>query len=183
MNVTGKSVINKHVAKIFAYTQFFKGSKPKNYLIRQTVMMLLLGIVILSCSVIIRNNGGDPTKYLFIYLGVIAFWVIFNSFGFVGLPKLQYKLLLKTAYMTDNYEFGDGTIRVITTSEAGECSGDVTIKYSVLEKVIETKDYLFVYVNLSNAYIVDKATLVNNPYEVLQTVLKENVKKYIRVGY
>lgn len=55
------------------------------------------------------------------------------------------------------------------------------IKYKNLYRVIEDKEYFFLFVNHLNAYIVIKDALNKDDIDMLKKILKANVKKFRKV--
>lgn len=55
---------------------------------------------------------------------------------------------------------------------------DEYIDYSSLYKVLETKEYYYLYINRSRALIVDKKDMTSSDIENLTNIFKEKVPRY-----
>lgn len=72
-------------------------------------------------------------------------------------PKKQYRKLSKNGEITVSYLFGQEGVQIFVKSDAME--ENANIKYTVLYKIVEIKNYIFLYINSRSAYIVDKQTV------------------------
>ena len=83
--------------------------------------------------------------------------------------------------LENEFTFCDDFIK--SSSKCENYQDSVEIKYALLVKVMETKEYFFLYQQANQAYIVDKSTMTEEDAVLVQEKLKENVKKYIVCKY
>jgi len=101
--------------------------------------------------------------------------------GLLGLFIMVYPKLIITFSMSankrminaeDNYEFSEDSVHAIT-SILGDDIAEQTIKYSALEKLVETQKYIYVYTNKVSALVINKANLKDKDYKfILKSVPK-----------
>jgi hypothetical protein len=67
------------------------------------------------------------------------------------------------------------------TSENPQYQGNAKMKYSLLHKVYETNDHIFLFINAVQAYLVDKSQITNGTAEELGVLISKHLtpKKYI----
>jgi len=58
----------------------------------------------------------------------------------------------------EEYEFDDDSVKV-TTFLLDEEIASSDVKYGTLQKVVENRDYIFIYINKSNVHIIDKSQI------------------------
>lgn len=56
---------------------------------------------------------------------------------------------------------------------------NMTLSYDKLYKILETKEYIYLYLNKQQSFIVNKENISVTDLAVLRDILKQNVKKYI----
>ena len=72
----------------------------------------------------------------------------------------------------DSYEFSADSVK-ITTTILGEEVGQQIIKYTALEKMVETQKYIYVYINKVSALIISKDSLKDKDYKNIIKVVSK----------
>lgn len=112
---------------------------------------------------------------LFIFFLVLVFLYTRECCLHFLLPKIRYKALANMQNTINEYTFCEDNLKIHTISK--ECNGDTQIEYSLLVKVYETSDYLFLYQPQNQVFIVDKSTITDGTVEDIKNKLKSYVKK------
>lgn len=78
--------------------------------------------------------------------------------------------------MTENnfvneYEF-DGDVINVATTKNGEVVGTQKVKIADIYKIKITDEYIFIYINKVNAFIVDKKALSDDELSEIKKILK-----------
>lgn len=155
----------------------FKKADPKKRMIFWTVIYaFLVGIVLLESIVF------GPQPLLYMVLGISVAVLLLEYFWFFCLPKLRYNALAHMKDIINEYTFEDDQICAI--SKGTDYIGDVTIRYALLVKVMETSQYLFIFQNHSQVLPLDKSTVTGGTVEELRSKLSAYLgKKYIICKY
>ena len=140
----------------------------------EKVKVLRISINILIVAVIIyfftKNNREllDYTTFIFCLFGII-------ELNTTMLPKLNYYKLKKAKDNVLNtkieYLFKKNNFKLSTNK-------DEYIDYTSLYKVLETKDFYYLYINSSRAFIVDKKDMSDKDISTLTNIFKEKVPRY-----
>ncbi len=138
------------------------------------ILEILMGLSILACifTLISGNKEIIPTMVIFIALEilVIAYDIFF--------PHLSYLLTKITNNVEEKHLFLDDSFTVETKGK--NLTSSATVKYDLLKKVYEDKEYFYIYISKNQAYIVDKATVSDGSEGELRNRLVSAVgeKKY-----
>ena len=116
-----------------------------------------------------------------VILALMAIYPFFLTFIMKFQIKRNYEMnKLAFENMVYNYEFTDTQVNLRLINKDKESTGN--LKYSSIYKVIETPDYLFVFVTSNQAYIVNKSSFETK--EEMETVINkiktENVKLVVK---
>ena len=88
----------------------------------------------------------------------------------------------KSLGLSNTYIFRDTDF--VAATDSSNYSGDSVIEYSFLEKVMETKDYFFIFINKRQIYAVDKKTFIDGDTASLSRIFSSALgKKYILCKY
>lgn len=177
MEIKCKCKYDYKTCKAFARAVAYKKQNPKKLLMLQVIFALIAGI---TDFYLIMTTGGD--FFNIIILIACVFIVIFDLFVYFGLPYLQYRSMSKMKDFENNYIFRENEFVASTNSD--DFIGDSVMKYSMLEKVMETKEFFFLFQNKRQALIVDKSTLSADESEKLRDTIRPILgKKYIVCKY
>ncbi len=177
MQIKAKCKYDYATCKAISHTVAYKKQNPKKTFIIRLILYIILEAANLF---LIYNYGGDLLQFALSVLLVVAFG--FEIMVYFLLPGLQYKSLSKMKDLENEYLFRDEDFTAETASE--EYNGDSVIKYSFLEKVMETNKYLFLFQNKRQVFAVDKFTLEGGTAEELREKLSLVLdKKYIVCKY
>lgn len=126
---------------------------------------------------------------LFMFFGVkmygfgvfLLFIIVFYTGTVILMNKKNVKKIFNSSEAFKNsieylYEFLEEEMNVEAVSKVSKMNG--SLRYSSIYKIIETKDYLFLFVNHINAHIVIKEAIDKKELNLLKKTLKSFVKKY-----
>ncbi len=159
MEIKASSVYDKKT--IVSYTkQSIKRLKPL-YIILYALIGFLF--VVNLYGVIALNES--KTSLLFPVL-IGAFFVLYI---YVFLPKFNYKMQKTKTDAVNEYTLYDTKFVVISTAKG--ITGTSEVEYSTLNRVLETKDYIFLYIAKEKAMIIDKSTVTNGSIEEIRSAI------------
>ena len=103
-------------------------------------------------------------------------------FVYYEIPKKQYKAMAQLRNLENKYFFDDEGIAVL--GQNNEYKGKSEIKYSMIQKAVETSKYLLIYCSNYESYVVDKSTFMNGTIEDIREKLVPYLKnQYIICRY
>lgn len=147
--------------------------------------------IIMSCFSVIFAIGIIDCVYLFImkkssmFLLMIALLLLCAAlfyFMYFGLAYVSYKSAAKLAGAKNEYIFRDGDMSIVSVS--ADYRGAVTLKYTMIYKVMETSKYFFIYQTKRGIYPVDKANIEGGTAADIRALLSPVLgKKYIVCRY
>lgn len=177
MEIKAKCKYDYPTCKAIAHVHSYKKQNP----VKTVVLRLALCLILALTNAYLLNSGyGSISNYIIFIL--IIFIAVLDGVTFFILPRLQYRSLSKMKDLGNRYVFRDEDFVAETDSE--EYSGDSVIKYSFLEKVMETEKYFFLYQNKRQIFAVDKSTLEGGTAEEMRGRLKAVLgKKYVICKY
>lgn len=77
--------------------------------------------------------------------------------------------------LVNEYEF-DNDFFTVTSYKHSEQVGTIKVFYKEIYKIKEKNNYIFLYINRVNAYIVDTENLPKEDITLLRAILKINIK-------
>lgn len=173
MEIKASSKYNWETIKKFNRFHNFKRGKFK---IVCNVLLVLCTIIILAdtvISLIFNTFSGDTLSRLLIWI----FVTIMLIFVYFIMPKVAFKKNKVGKNSENLFTFREDTFEIEGSN--GNYNGKSEIKYSVLHKIYETREFLYIYINFNQAYIVDKKTISDEALLRELLVSKIGNKKYI----
>lgn len=115
----------------------------------------------------------DESDFMFA-VTCIVIGVCFTPLCYVLTRILQKRINKSTSFISDNtvevYTFDEDKI-TITQTKGDEFSSVIQAKYSYLYKVLENKDYYFLYVSRMQCHIIDKASITQGDLNEMNELL------------
>lgn len=175
IRATGK--LDYATVKALTRMAMFKKADPKKRMIFWTVIYAFLVVIVL-----LEIIAFGPQLSLYMVLGISVLVLLLEYYWFFCVPKLRYNALAHMKDIINEYTFGDDQICGISKGTDYIC--DVTIRYALLVKVMETSQYLFIFQNHSQVLPLDKSTVTGGTVEELRSKLSAHLgKKYIICKY
>lgn len=163
--------------KAISYVCSYKKSKP----IKAVFIHILLAFILGLADIYLIQSGTLGVSVYFV-LGLCVFMVVLELFMYFLMPRIQYNSMSKMKDIGNSYTFHDEYFTAATDSE--DYKGDSIIKYTVLEKVMETGKHFFIFQNKREVFLVDKSTLEDGTAEEIRGRLQPVLgKKYIICKY
>lgn len=129
--------------------------------------------ILLICGILIALAG---TALLFLEEYVTGVVTCLLALFFMFYPKLITVFAMnnnkRMINAEDSYEFSADSVK-ITTTILGEEVGQQIIKYTALEKMVETQKYIYVYINKVSALIISKDSLKDKDYKNIIKVVSK----------
>ncbi len=139
----------------------------KKTMITYLVMLIIGSIGLFSYMVF-------ASIYINKYLYILLIFAIPFSIGFVCYITLNSSIKdISKCQFTNKYEFDKNFFNVITIKEGNEI-GKQKINYKDIYKVKETKEYIFIYINKLDAYIIKKSNTDNNTIINIKILINSN---------
>lgn len=110
------------------------------------------------------------------FLDILLVFSLPFAFGVVYLFMIN-KTTKKTvaSELVNEYEF-DNNFFTVTSYKHSEQVGTIKVFYKEIYKIKEKNNYIFLYINRVNAYIVDTENLPKEDITLLRAILKINIK-------
>lgn len=179
MNVKATTAYDLNVYKAINDAVLFKGKNP---IVCKALSLAIIGMTLLSYgAVIILPDLISGTKIdaitLFPVLMLVLITVLFGIAYFVA-PRAGFKKLTAVQGIVSNsFEFDEDSVKVESSSE--KLSSTSNYKYTALVKVLETSEYIFLFINPSSAFVVAKSGIEKGKIdEVCNTIKAALGKKY-----
>ncbi len=177
MQIKAKCKYDYKACKAMAHILSYKKRKPEKVLIAHFILAIALAFI---NFVLIRLMGGTFTNMLIFIL--CLFIISLELTAYFLLPFLQYRSMSKMKDMENKYVFRDEDFTA--SADYDEYKGESVIKYSLLEKVMETGEYFLLFENKRQVIMVDKATIEEGTAEQLREKLSSALgKNYIICKY
>lgn len=93
------------------------------------------------------------TEYLLIFAGPLGIGIVLLVYYKKIIKKVQ------ASPFTNEYEFKEKMLSVVSKNNSNEISSKGEIAYTTLLKLVETIDYLFIYVNQKSVFPILKSSL------------------------
>lgn len=180
MEIKASCVYDFKAVKSLTHASIYKKTKPSKLII----WLLVLVIILIALSIFCIITADTPEEASTFYYSCGSFVVCFLVFLYLHFffPKIQYKRLSQFKDIENQYLFTDTGISQISTNS--NYDGTSQIDYSMIFKVMETSEYLFVFINKMQAWVVDKSTIENGNVEDIRNLLKGYLgRKYIICNY
>lgn len=177
MEIKAKCKYDYEGSKAISYVCSYKKKKPSKTMLLHIIFVLALALLALNLVGLTGEWGTNP-----LVLVICGLMVILELTVYFLMPRIQYNSMSKMKDISNDYIFRDEDFEASTDSE--EYKGATVIKYSLLEKVMETGEYFFIFQNKRTVFLVDKATLEGGTAEELRGKLQPVLgKKYITCKY
>ncbi len=163
MEINASSVYDKKT--IVAYTkQSIKRFKPL-----YIILYILFGFMfIVDLYDIIALDASISVLIAPVF--ICAFFLLFI---YVFLPKLNYKMQKTTTDTINKYTFYDTKLVAISTAKGITSTSEV--EYSTLDRVLENKKYIYIYIAKDKAMIVDKSTITNGSIDEIRCAITSQI--------
>lgn len=108
---------------------------------------------------------------------ILVVMLLLMTFLLTYVPKKYYKTAKKFLETPSRYKFTEEFLYVESHSE--EASGSTKIKYEALHKIYELEDMIYIFINNSQAYILEKKIFNEESFQWLRNILIDKLgKKY-----
>lgn len=177
MEIKAKGYFDFESVKALAHLSFYKKRDPKKTLISRLIILTICFMVFVRNILFYGFN-----TFLLIMLAFAMLYIFIECFMFFIFPRAQYKSLAKMKDAENEYTFRDDKLNVVTKSN--EYNGEAEIEYSLIIKVMETTQYLFLFQNNMQIFIVDKSTIVGGTIEDIRSKFSSFLNtKYVVCKY
>lgn len=130
------------------------------------LISMIVGIVGLVAYVVLGTFIENP------YLDVMLIFAVPFGFGLVFYITINKNIKKMTENnFVNEYEF-DGDVINVATTKNGEVVGTQKVKIADIYKIKITDEYIFIYINKVNAFIVDKKALSDDELSEIKKILK-----------
>ncbi|MBQ8164669.1 MAG: YcxB family protein [Clostridia bacterium] len=158
MEIKATSKYDYETARAFYYVLTLK-----RIVIDIIIFAVLEAIVLLKIFLF-----GISTMMLAVAILIPVELLVICLFHFVG-AKRFYNSLGKMKNVENEFTFFEDSFRAVSKIEG--MNGGSEIKYSMIEKVVEKQDYIYIYQNKRQAFIVDKSTVIGGTVEDIRNKL------------
>ena len=143
----------------------------------RNVLPVTLGLetVLIFCAIVLSKQGVDTGLGTILTLAAMFFPLLILVTQASVVRRLYKSDQTVQAGAINHYTFYDTYLSVDTQAEHGSSHGEVV--YSKLFKAIEEKNYLFLFLNAQNAFIVAKAGFTDGNADELKAILTQNAVK------
>ena len=157
-----KTKYTKETIRNFLEIYFFERIK---------VIRIILNIFIILTTISFFTTNEKTTLDIISFIfSIIALLEINTSM----IPRLNYYKLTK-----QKNNIIDTEVTYVFKKNNFKLNQNEYIDYNKLNKIIETENYFFLYINISRALILDKKELNQDELEDLTKRFKENINTYI----
>lgn len=161
--IKNKTIYTEDNVKSFLEVYFFEKVR-----IPRMIINILIILVIIYFFTKEDREALDYVTFVFCLFGVLELnSTMLPRFNLFKLKK-QKNSVLNTKV---EYLFKKNNFKLSTNK-------DEYIDYSSLHKVLETKEYYYLYINRSRALIVDKKDMTTSDIDSLTNIFKEKVLRY-----
>lgn len=177
MEINATAIYDLRTIKAMVHLQLFGKAEPKKRMIMWGVLYAVLAAVLILR---IWAYGSSATLWLMLaMLVLIELWMLFMYFV---MPTIQYNATVKLADIQNSYVFKEDELEIASSKEG--YSGEVSLKYNMIFRVMETGEFLFIFQNKTQVYIVDKRTIEGGSWIDVRNKLEPLLgKKYIICRY
>lgn len=142
MEIKAQSIYNEETMKALA-----------KIVIKQKLLPIYLVLtVLLTIELAIIANVATAVIFMVFFAAVTAFTMKVSM-------SAQYKNLYKLQGTHNYFLFRDNDFTCASKSPTGEYQGNCLYSYTLIYRVVETKNHLVIYINKVQAHIIDKNTI------------------------
>ena len=178
MEITVKSKYDRKAVKALSHLSMFRKKNPKKGML---ILALLYGgifIYVLLMKLWLKEHFQNALPLMAFCAGAYAVML----FGYFINPRLQYNALNHLKELEQTYTFAENSFSI--TSNNPLYQGNSDLSYSLLYKVMDTENYLFLYQTKRQVFVVDKSTLTQSEADQLRAWIAPVLgKKYIVCHY
>ena len=171
MNINAMGTLNIEAVKTLCRTSTYRKNNPKI----DFPVFLSLCAVVLAWSVFENITTENPVyRWCSLCMGLIILLMVYMYFIF---PYIQYRSLSKLKDAVNTYTFFDDNFKVVGKTPGN--FGESEIAYTMVERVIESTKYFFIFHTKNQAFVVEKSTFSGGTPEELRDKLSVLLgKKY-----
>ena len=174
MEINAKTTCSIKAVQLFTRASLFRMMKPI------TEVSVTLAILLFGALFSVVNIIREPyMNYLRILLVVSIVVIILEILLYFIPGKMQYKSFVKLGNPTSFITFTDNIVKMVTENERGDLHEKNEYCYNVFCKVVETNEYIFLFLTERSAFLIDKSTIENGSEEEIRAKLQSAFdKKY-----
>lgn len=166
------------LASCKAFFQATNKAYTDRRMIFQGVWSVILEILLLVSYFASANMDNELIRKVSLPLLIIfPILQLFAVTMYFYLPKQTHKMLGDYKDGINSFVFNETDFTEVSTTPDGQKSKSSTVNYSDVLKTIETDKYIFIYINIRQAYIVEKETIDKDKIGDIRAKLSD--KKYI----
>lgn len=137
-----------------------------------SIVLVVVFLLLLAMYVFEAVNGTFSADLL---PSMAMFITLYIAMGFVRfvLPKIQYNKNKLIHGIENIITFGEQKFEI--NQNGDNATGTASISYDAIQKIYETKEYIYIYISLQQAHIVDKATITGGSLNDLRALLSNAV--------
>lgn len=163
-----KSTLNKNDAMRFNYASM------KKFLIAFAVIGLVF-ILLGAATLGLREEGETMTPGVFLIALGVALPVLYLALV-IGLAKRNIKTNKTIGDDTvQTYRFGEDEVYVL--QESALMRSEMTVKWPLLYRGHETKDYFYAYISNMQALVISKSNIIEGSVEELRVLFMQKLDK------
>lgn len=152
---------------LLQFNKVHSRSQGRNIVVSVIAILLLLFAIFFDSDIYLRIVAGT--------ISIIWFVEMFS------LPYLWTKKIYKTSKYTSNtklnFTFYEDKIELVTIKN-DEKMGEAKISYDDIYKVLETKNYMYIYISSNQAYVCSKEKFEGEYNKIVQILKNKLNKKY-----
>ena len=178
MEMKATTVCDEKNLKDFIRFSIFRGRRFKT---RRVAYAVILPILTAAFALdLVLSLLWQVSNLLWLDVLMLALLISYGILAFFVLPATLGKSGEKLLGTVIHYIFRDD--QFFMEAENPSFRDQSVMRYSFLERVYETKDYLYIFPNRSSSYIVDLHTLDDDSIKTLREAISAHLppKKYIR---
>ena len=135
----------------------------------RTLALTIFATAICILGLILDKLAGETDSLTTILLIIVVFADAFLLWTWLGAPRLAYKKYVKNGSTVNEYCFEDESMTV--RSQGGKITGETTLLYTTLYKIVESRKYFILFLNRGQAFVVNKESISEDDATALRTKL------------
>ena len=166
MNISAVTVYDR--ARLLRFNSFYMSKKLITHIV------ILVSLLLVSAVFIWQASNGIFNPLITFCFALVWFVSILYAVIFYVLPRFALKRA-RSLNASITYTFGDRSFRLESHSEGESATNDVS--YSVIDRVMQSKLDIYLFLNSKQCFIVDKAGFTaGTPEELLGLLESRGVK-------
>ncbi len=177
MEIKASCKFDYNAVKALTYISMFKKSVPKKRMIFSGILFsALLAVLIFE---IVLFGADLPLIICVVAAGAALLLDLFMWFVY---PKICYNALAKMKGAQNEYTFTED--KIFITTQSSDYNAQAEVEYTLLAKVYETSEYMFLYQTKNQVFPVDKSTVTGGTVEEIRgKIFSYLEKKYVICKY